>query len=192
MDGLQESRYWVMKQDPGCLLSFMCKTPSSEIRHLGGWQWTRCLVRYTPFNLIAMPGSTRGYAHHRDVQETVKQMEKHFRWFLSSQKVSKKYLGRTGYQWRGRTETHILTSGLDDYPRSPQLRDDDMHADLHSWCTYISRILAQFNQQYPNLLKHNDYQQLHTELLSSLNSIHWNKETNSYCDTSYNSQGKTC
>jgi len=46
-----------------------------------------------------------------------------------------------GYRWRGRTMTHTLTSGLDDYPRSPQPSVAELHVDMLSWIGFMSKRL---------------------------------------------------
>ena len=51
-------------------------------------------------------------------------LRRHYLWFRSTQRGLLKPYGRSptsrteAYRWRGRTETHVLTSGLDDYPSS--------------------------------------------------------------------------
>ncbi|KAG0203804.1 Processing alpha glucosidase I [Mortierella sp. GBA30] len=46
-----------------------------------------------------------------------------------------------GYRWRGGTMTHTLTSGLDDYPRSPHPSIAELHVDLLSWIGFMSKRL---------------------------------------------------
>ena len=45
------------------------------------------------------------------------------------------------FRWRGRTKTHTLSSGLDDYPRGLYPSENDKHADLLSWMAYSARTL---------------------------------------------------
>ena len=46
-----------------------------------------------------------------------------------------------GYRWRGRTPSHTLTSGLDDYPRTPRPNIGELHVDLLSWIGFMNRNL---------------------------------------------------
>ncbi|KAJ3097932.1 Processing alpha glucosidase I [Phlyctochytrium planicorne] len=45
------------------------------------------------------------------------------------------------YRWRGRTDRHTLTSGLDDYPRSFPPHDGELHVDLTSWMGFMVKAL---------------------------------------------------
>lgn len=46
---------------------------------------------------------------------------------------------KEGYRWRGRTPRHILTSGLDDYPRAQPPHPGELHVDLISWMGLMAR-----------------------------------------------------
>lgn len=46
-----------------------------------------------------------------------------------------------GFTWKGRKGVHILTSGLDDYPRSEPVHDGDLHVDLLCWMIQFTRTL---------------------------------------------------
>lgn len=48
-----------------------------------------------------------------------------------------------GYRWRGRTMTHTLTSGLDDYPRADRPHVGELHVDLLSWIGFMGRNLQE-------------------------------------------------
>ena len=45
------------------------------------------------------------------------------------------------FKWRGRKGKHILTSGMDDYPRSGDQHPGDLHVDLLSWMAYFANSL---------------------------------------------------
>lgn len=52
-------------------------------------------------------------------------LKRHYDWFRRTQRgqikqYSRKARSRTeAYRWRGRSQEHVLTSGMDDYPRGP-------------------------------------------------------------------------
>ena len=73
-------------------------------------------------------------------------LKRHYDWFRRTQRGQIKRYGRTArsrseaYRWRGRTPTHILTSGLDDYPRGPP-HAGELHLDLMCWMGFFSRTM---------------------------------------------------
>ncbi|KAJ2491174.1 Processing alpha glucosidase I [Coemansia sp. RSA 2050] len=78
-----------------------------------------------------------------------------------------------GYRWRGRTENHTLTSGLDDYPRASVPGTGELHVDLYSWVAYMVRLNAELTGTGDaELASH----------LEMLDKIHWNEQEKMYCD----------
>ena len=75
-------------------------------------------------------------------------LRRHYEWFRRTQRGHIKRYGRTprsrteGYRWRGRSETHVLTSGMDDYPRAPA-HAGELHLDLISWVGFFSRTMKE-------------------------------------------------
>lgn len=73
-------------------------------------------------------------------------LRRHYDWFRRTQRGQIKQYGRKarsrteGYRWRGRTPTHILTSGMDDYPRGPA-HAGELHLDLISWMAFFTRTM---------------------------------------------------
>lgn len=73
-------------------------------------------------------------------------LKRHYDWFRRTQRGQIKQYGRTArsrseaYRWRGRTETHVLTSGMDDYPRGPP-HAGELHLDLISWMGFFTRTM---------------------------------------------------
>lgn len=73
-------------------------------------------------------------------------LRRHYDWFRRTQRgqikqYARKARSRTeAYRWRGRTPTHILTSGMDDYPRGPP-HAGELHLDLLSWMGFFSRTM---------------------------------------------------
>jgi mannosyl-oligosaccharide glucosidase len=75
-------------------------------------------------------------------------LKRHYEWFRRTQRgqikqYSRKARSRTeGYRWRGRSEQHVLTSGMDDYPRGPP-HAGELHLDLISWMAFFSRTMRE-------------------------------------------------
>lgn len=74
-------------------------------------------------------------------------LRRHYRWFKRTQKGQIQEWGRKAhsrseaYRWRGRTEEHVLTSGLDDYPRAKPPHVGELHLDLASWVGFFTRTM---------------------------------------------------
>ena len=94
-------------------------------------------------------------------------LKRHYEWFRRTQRGQLKQYGRKArsrteaYRWRGRSEKHVLTSGMDDYPRAPP-HIGELHLDLLSWMGFFSRTMkeiAEFigeeedRKQYANIQK---------------------------------------
>lgn len=73
-------------------------------------------------------------------------LKRHYNWFRRTQRgqikqYSRKARSRTeGYRWRGRSQEHVLTSGMDDYPRGPP-HAGELHLDLISWMAFFTRTM---------------------------------------------------
>lgn len=75
-------------------------------------------------------------------------LKRHYEWFRRTQRGLIKQYDRKArsrveaYRWRGRSQTHILTSGMDDYPRGPP-HVGELHLDLISWMAFFSRTMKE-------------------------------------------------
>jgi mannosyl-oligosaccharide glucosidase len=76
-------------------------------------------------------------------------LRRHYQWFRRTQRGQLKEWGRRAtsrveaYRWRGRTEHHVLTSGLDDYPRAEKPHVGELHVDLMSWMGFFARTMRE-------------------------------------------------
>jgi mannosyl-oligosaccharide glucosidase len=78
-------------------------------------------------------------------------LRRHYLWFRRTQTAKhllKPYdrsppSRQEAYRWRGRTEHHVLTSGLDDYPRAVPPSEGELHVDLHSWMGFFARTMGE-------------------------------------------------
>lgn len=75
-------------------------------------------------------------------------LKRHYDWFRRTQRGQIKQYGRKArsrteaYRWRGRSQQHVLTSGMDDYPRGPP-HMGELHLDLISWMAFFSRTMKE-------------------------------------------------
>ena len=73
-------------------------------------------------------------------------LKRHYEWFRRTQRGQIKQYGRKArsrteaYRWRGRSQQHVLTSGMDDYPRGPPSAGE-LHLDLISWMAFFSQTM---------------------------------------------------
>lgn len=78
-------------------------------------------------------------------------LKRHYDWFRRTQRgqikqYSRKARSRTeAYRWRGRSKDHVLTSGMDDYPRGPP-HAGELHLDLISWMAFFTRTMRDIAQ----------------------------------------------
>ena len=109
---------------------------------------------------VRMSDDARGAPRLRDIhleeQEVARNylntiyvpLRRHYEWFRRTQRGQIKQYGRKarsrteGYRWRGRSETHVLTSGMDDYPRAAA-HAGELHLDLISWMGFFSRTMRE-------------------------------------------------
>ena len=104
---------------------------------------------------LSTPRSSKGnrYLEDRDLalsflQSMYQPLKRHYEWFRRTQRGQLKQYGRKArsrteaYRWRGRSEKHVLTSGLDDYPRAPA-HIGELHVDLISWMGFFSRTMKE-------------------------------------------------
>ncbi|KAJ3056248.1 Processing alpha glucosidase I [Rhizophlyctis rosea] len=99
--------------------------------------------------------------------------------------------GGEGYRWRGRTDQHTLTSGLDDYPRASPPHEGELHVDLISWVAFYARTLRAVAEELGKEADVKEYLKHEKNLLTSLDDLHWDKKSKSYCDVSVDNAGES-
>ena len=123
-------------------------------------------------------------------------MKKHYNWFRRTQSgnlTSYQSSGSRfehGYRWRGRTPQHILTSGLDDYPRAQPPSPEELHLDALSWVGSMAMVLKTISDF---LAKQEDkamFSQHASEVIRSIDGIHWFEPDQAYCDTTVIESGQ--
>ena len=123
------------------------------------------------------------------LEKVYPKLKKHYEWFRRTQAgnltsyhtPAAKF--QEGYRWRGRTPQHILTSGLDDYPRAPIPHPEELHVDALSWVGSMAIVLSKITAYLDNEQDQKRYAEHHTEVLRSIDDIHWSESAQAYCDT---------
>ncbi|EFQ97264.1 mannosyl-oligosaccharide glucosidase [Nannizzia gypsea CBS 118893] len=110
-------------------------------------------------------------------------------WFRKTQRGDLKsyerdsFSSKEGYRWRGRTVEHILTSGLDDYPRAQPPHPGELHVDLISWMGMMTRSLRDIAEALGETADVEEFTKYETAILRNIDDLHWNKDAKTYCDS---------
>ena len=121
---------------------------------------------------------------------------KNYEWFLNTQQgahdqYDRKYDNKFVFRWRGRTETHLFGSGMDDYPRAVPAHPGELHLDLISWMTYYAKLLNKIATTM-NIKK--DIARFKKDFdfgIQNLENLFYDDDAKSYCDLTINIDGKT-
>ena len=136
----------------------------------------------TPFSL---PNSS-----HVDLAALYEPWRRHYEWFRRSQRGQIQQWDRTatskreGYRWRGRSTTHVLTSGLDDYPRAATPHVGELHLDLHAWMGAFARAMHRFAQRLGLEDDAREYARHYEAIQANLYDLHWSEDEGMFCDAS--------
>lgn len=148
------------------------------------------------------------------LQSIYKPLKRHYDWFRRTQRgqikqYSRKARSRTeAYRWRGRSKDHVLTSGMDDYPRGPP-HAGELHLDLISWMAFFTRTMRDIAEFIGETDDASAFVEIEKATLdniegaphvavvpgngnadSHLNTdLHWNEENQMYCDANVNEDG---
>lgn len=122
-------------------------------------------------------------------------LKSHYEWFRQSQRGQIKEWGRSAtsrseaYRWRGRTEDHVLTSGLDDYPRAKPPHLGELHLDLISWMGFFSKTMSEIAEFLGEEDDRLEYEDNYGNILANIEDLHWSEEEQMYCDVSVDQNG---
>lgn len=92
------------------------------------------------------------------------------------------YSTHEGYRWRGRTPQHILTSGLDDYPRAQPPHPGELHVDLLGWMGLMTRALKNVARVLGEEEDVAAFSAQETAIAHNVDDLHWDDEARAYCD----------
>ena len=116
---------------------------------------------------------------------------KQYRWFRTTQKGSSPPVAPSssstteGYRWRGQSANHILTSGLDDYPRAQLPHPKDLHVDALSWVGSMASVLSKIAAELEKSNEKSTFDEHLQIVKTSLDKLHWSPSARAYCDTSF-------
>lgn len=127
-------------------------------------------------------------------------LRQHFDWFSHTQRGELEMYDRSApsrdvYRWRGRSQTHVLTSGLDDYPRAGEPSDGELHVDLLSWVGAMAAALSDIAKRVGETQDAEKFAQVYRGIQMNLNALHWSEEHGAYCDVTvdeFEEDAKVC
>ncbi|KAL2126219.1 hypothetical protein VTI74DRAFT_1407 [Chaetomium olivicolor] len=115
-------------------------------------------------------------------------LQRQFTWFRNTQRGDIKsydreaYSSKEAYRWRGRTVTHCLTSGLDDYPRPQPPHPGELHVDLMSWVGMMAKTLINAADALGLAEDVDSYKKILDAIEHNLDDLHWSEKDGCYCD----------
>ncbi|KAF8448061.1 glycoside hydrolase family 63 protein [Boletus edulis BED1] len=123
-------------------------------------------------------------------------IRRHYDWFRRTQRGQIKQYGRKArsrteaYRWRGRSETHILTSGMDDYPRGTP-HAGELHLDLISWMGFFTRTMHGIAEFIGETEDAESFKEIEKAIIENIDDLHWNDDAKMYCDVGINSDDES-
>ncbi|GBE82451.1 Probable mannosyl-oligosaccharide [Sparassis crispa] len=116
-----------------------------------------------------------------------KPLKRHYDWFRRTQRgqikqYSRRARSRTeAYRWRGRSQQHVLTSGMDDYPRGPP-HVGELHLDLISWMGFFTRTMKEIAEYVGEADDALAFEEIERAIIDNIDDLHWSEENQMYCD----------
>lgn len=115
-------------------------------------------------------------------------LRRHYFWFRKTQAGDIKSYDREafstkeGYRWRGRTPEHILTSGLDDYPRPQPPHPGELHVDLISWMGMMTKAIKRIATHLGEEEDAAEFAKYEEGITRNIDDLHWSEKSKTYCD----------
>jgi mannosyl-oligosaccharide glucosidase len=115
-------------------------------------------------------------------------LRRQYDWFRKTQKGEVReydreaFSAKEAYRWRGRTETHILTSGIDDYPRALPPHPGELHVDLMAWVGLMTKSLMNIAEALGNKEDAAELRKNLEAIERNLDDLHWSEKEGCYCD----------
>lgn len=124
-------------------------------------------------------------------------LRRHYLWFRNTQRGQIKEWDRKArargeaFRWRGRTKDHVLTSGLDDYPRAKEAHVGELHLDLMCWMGSFAEAMGKVARALGEDDDAEEYEKSYSGIVANLDDLHWDEEEQMYCDASVNDDGES-
>jgi mannosyl-oligosaccharide glucosidase len=115
-------------------------------------------------------------------------MKRHYNWFRNTQRGDIKSYDREAfstkeaYRWRGRSVQHILTSGIDDYPRPQPPHPGELHVDLISWMGMMTRTLRRIAETLGEQEDAEEFAYHENAISRNIDDLHWDEKEQTFCD----------
>ncbi|WFD07739.1 mannosyl-oligosaccharide glucosidase [Malassezia vespertilionis] len=115
---------------------------------------------------------------------------RHYLWYRDTQRGQVRQWDRDAtakgeaFRWRGRSQTHVLTSGLDDYPRATEPHIGELHVDLHAWMGWFARAMHRFAKTLGMDDDAVEYEHHAAGIQNNLKDLHWDAQSKLFCDAS--------
>lgn len=115
-------------------------------------------------------------------------LKKHYNWYRNTQRGDIKSYDREafstkeGYRWRGRSVQHILTSGIDDYPRAQPPHPGELHVDLISWMGMMTRAMRRIAESLGEEEDAEQFAYYETAITRNIDDLHWDEKEQTFCD----------
>lgn len=115
-------------------------------------------------------------------------LQRNLEWYRKTQPGDLKsydrpaFNSKEAYRWRGRTPQHILTSGLDDYPRAQPPHPGELHVDLMAWMGMMSRTIHRIAEYLGETDDAERYAKIAEAIRKNTDDLHWSKKESTYCD----------
>lgn len=124
-------------------------------------------------------------------------LKRHYFWYRKTQAGDLKtyereaFSSKEGYRWRGRTPLHILTSGLDDYPRAQPPHPGELNVDLMSWMGLMTRSMRRIATSLNEADDTTQFTGIETAIARNLDDLHWDEKAQTYCDATIDAWEET-
>ncbi|KAF2180304.1 glycoside hydrolase family 63 protein [Zopfia rhizophila CBS 207.26] len=115
-------------------------------------------------------------------------LKRHYFWFRRTQAGDIKsydreaFSSKEGYRWRGRTPQHILTSGLDDYPRAQPPHPGELNVDLISWIGMMTRSIRRIASTIGEDEDTAEFARYENAIIRNIDDLHWSDKHKTFCD----------